>query len=196
MFSTYFNGNVATKTRLLVVAVGLVSMVAGVDSAVASPKSAKPYSLLAQAGTQAAQTVAETGEVEVGIKFRSSHAGSIEAIRFLKAEGDLDSHRVNLWSESGTLVATASSSSESANGWQTVYLPRPASVKAHRTYVVSYRTTKYMVSQKYFNEAVRAGPLTIPVRENGVFAGGASYFPSKNMQSTNYWVDPVFVAND
>ncbi len=51
--------------------------------------------------------------VELGVKFRSDVAGTITGIRFYKASTNTGTHVGNLWSSSGTLLATATFSGES-----------------------------------------------------------------------------------
>ena len=105
---------------------------------------------------------------------------------------------VSLWSGSGTLLATASSSSETASGWQEVTLPSPVAITANTTYVASYHAKPgyYASSTGYFTQAVVSGPLTALADGtdggNGVYKYGTSGFPTGSWNATNYWVDVVF----
>jgi hypothetical protein len=62
----------------------------------------------------------DTNSVELGVKFRSTVNGSITGIRFYKGSTNTGTHVANLWSSSGTLLATATFTGETAYGWQQV----------------------------------------------------------------------------
>ena len=149
------------------------------------------YSFFATADVSRAVLDPDTQPIELGLRFRSTAAGTVDAVRFLKAPGDNGPHRVNLWSAGGRNLATAMSSNETASGWQQVALPAPVQVQAGQTYVVSYHTSRYMATNNYFTGPVQAGPLTADPT-NGVYAYGAGGFPSQTFLASNYWVDLVF----
>ncbi len=52
--------------------------------------------------------------VELGVKFRSDVAGTITGIRFYKATANTGTHVGNLWSSTGTQLATATFTDETA----------------------------------------------------------------------------------
>ncbi len=52
----------------------------------------------------------------------------------------------------------------------------------------------YAADANYFASAVTRGYLTAPAGSNGLYAYGAHAFPTGSYQSTNYWVDPLFIA--
>jgi hypothetical protein len=64
------------------------------------------------------QTWNDGTPVELGVKFKSAAAGRITAIRFYKALANTSRHAGNLWSKSGTLLATVNFNNETASGWQ------------------------------------------------------------------------------
>jgi len=142
-----------------------------------------------------------TVPLEVGVKLRADRPGSVSAIRFYKAPGESGPHRVSLWSKAGALLATATSSAETASGWQTVDLPSPVSISSNTTYVASYHTNGQFA---YTVNAFTASGMDVPPLHllqagvdgpNGVYAyvpGGASAFPSLPNQDTNYGVDVLF----
>ena len=80
----------------------------------------------------------DPGAVEVGVKFRSDSDGFVSGVRFFKGAGNTGTHVGNLWSASGTLLATATFSAESASGWQQVSFSSPVAITANTTYVASY----------------------------------------------------------
>ena len=135
------------------------------------------------------------------MKFRASTTGSITKIRFYKASLDGSVHTVSLWSASGTLLASGSSSSETASGWQEVALSSPVAISANTTYVASYHANPgyYAATTSYFTAAVTNGPLTALADgtdgPNGLYMYGAIGFPTQSYSKSNYWVDVVFVAS-
>jgi hypothetical protein len=144
---------------------------------------------------------ADANAVELGVKFRSDVAGTITGIRFYKGSANTGTHVGSLWSRTGTLLAQATFTSESASGWQTVTFSSPVSIAAGTTYVASYHTTvgKYAETQYAFTSAGVDTPPLHALRSgvdgvNGVYKYSATPgFPntSSNKQS-NYWVDVVF----
>ena len=139
--------------------------------------------------------------VELGVKFKSDSSGSITGIRFYKAATNTGTHVANLWSSSGTKLATATFSSETASGWQQVNFSTPVAITADTVYVASYHTNvgHYSEDKKFFKVSVDNPPLYAIADGvsggNGVYAyGSASVFPNQSWNSTNYWVDVVFSA--
>jgi len=142
----------------------------------------------------------DTGNVEIGTKFRTSAAGTISGIRFYKFSNNTGSHIGSLWSSTGTKLAGATFSGETASGWQQVNFTTPVSVSANTTYIASYHANvgHYAVNSAYFAAGgVTNGPLTALAEGvdggNGVYRYGAgSIFPNSTFNSENYWVDVVF----
>ncbi|MGB8385234.1 MAG: N,N-dimethylformamidase beta subunit family domain-containing protein, partial [Dermatophilaceae bacterium] len=136
------------------------------------------------------------------MKFRSDVGGYVTGVRFYKGAQNNGTHIGNLWSSSGTLLATATFTGESSSGWQQVSFP-PVAVTAGTTYVASY----YAPSGYYAADAgafAAAGVDNAPLHAlrdgldgaNGVYAYGAtSVFPDQTWQSSNYWVDVVFTTS-
>jgi hypothetical protein len=137
----------------------------------------------------------DAAAVEVGVKFASQNPGYIMGLRFYKSPGNTGTHVANLWSGTGTLLKSATFTSETAQGWQHVRFSAPVLIEANTTYVASYHTNvgRYSVDRNYFSAAgVDASPLSAPPGSNGVFVYGPSAFPTSTFQSTNYWVDVEF----
>jgi hypothetical protein len=112
---------------------------------------------------------------------------------------NVGAHIGNLWSSNGTLLATATFTSETASGWQQVNFLSPVPISAGLTYVASYFTPAghYSFDPQYFGSGIITGPLTALADgtdgPNGVYAyGGTSSFPSSTYNGSNYWVDVVF----
>jgi hypothetical protein len=138
--------------------------------------------------------------VELGVKFRSDVAGTITGIRFYKASTNTGTHVGNLWSSTGTRLATATFTGETASGWQQVTFATPVAISANTVYVASYHTNVGHDSenQYYFaSQGVDSPPLHALADGvsgvNGVYRyGSTSSFPNLGWRSTNFWVDVVF----
>src|SRR5205823_7921229 len=102
-----------------------------------------------------------------------------------------------LWASDGTLMGSATFTSETASGWQEVSLATPVAIMANAVYVASYYTPSghYSVTRNYFTSAGADAPplhaLPSATSVNGVFRYGSSGFPSTSYQDTNYWIDVV-----
>ena len=140
--------------------------------------------------------------VELGVKFRSDVAGNITGIRFYKAAANTGTHVGNLWSSTGTKLASATFSGESASGWQQVNFSTPVAIAANTVYVASYHANNghYSADVNYFSAAgVDHAPLHALANGvsggNGVYAyATSSIFPTNTWNNANYWVDIVFQA--
>ena len=147
----------------------------------------------------AGPAVSEPGQIELGTRFTSDVSGYVTAIRFFKHASNTGTHTGSLWTGTGTRLSTVTFSAESASGWQEATLTNPVAIAANSPYVVSYNTGSgfYAADNGYFaTSGVAADPLHAPATgngPNGVFAYGASPFPSQTFQGSNYWVDVVFV---
>ncbi|MGV9387395.1 DUF4082 domain-containing protein [Nonomuraea sp. NPDC003707] len=130
--------------------------------------------------------------VEVGVRFSPTSAGTVTAIRFLKAPGSGLTHQVSLWDSSGRRLAITKTTTETASGWQQATLPEPVTLDSGKEYIASYHTSGYMATQNFFAKARHAGPLIAPATHNGVYRYGVSAFPAQTWKAANYWVDVVF----
>jgi methionine-rich copper-binding protein CopC len=146
-------------------------------------------------------SVVDSGDgqaVELGMKFKSDADGYITGVRFYKSAGNTGTHVANLWSSTGAQLASATFTSETANGWQQVNFATPVAIKAGTVYVVSYHTSSghYSVNRSYFaTSGADSGPLHGLANgasgTNGLYLYGAGGFPTNSYQSSNYWVDVV-----
>lgn len=174
---------------IALIAVGLVAgSVVGVSATDSRPDT---YSFFASADASQARTRTPRETIEVGLRFSSSGTGTLNAVRFLKARGDVAHHRVTVWSADGSRLATALSADESRSGWQEVALAQPVQVQPGQSYVVSYRTNRYEVTRDYFSGPLTAGPLSLS-EAAAVYAYGDGQFPTRSWRRSNYWVDVVF----
>ncbi len=148
-------------------------------------------------GTPAAN---DPNPVELGVTFTSDVSGFITGIRFYKGGTNTGTHIGNLWTNAGTLLATATFSNETASGWQQVSFAAPVAIAPNTTYVASYHTDagNYAYDQGYFASVFDNPPLH-GVQDgsggaNGLYLYGASGFPANTYLSTNYYVDVVFAT--
>lgn len=157
------------------------------------------YPLYAQSlfGTNDTPSVPNSGDassVEIGVKFTASASGTITGLRFYKGSSNTGTHVAHLWTSTGTLLASAAFTGETASGWQQVNFSTPVTLTAGTTYVASYHTNgNYSASQNYFTTSLTNGQLTAPAAGNGLYSyGSGAVFPTNTYKSTNYWVDVVF----
>ncbi len=138
--------------------------------------------------------------VELGVRFKSDVAGFIAGIRFYKASTNTGTHVGNLWSSTGTRLATATFNAETASGWQQVNFATPVAITPNTTYMASYHSNggHYSVDSNYFTTAgIDRAPLHAFIdsvnQSNAAYAYGTnSIFPNQTWQSANYWVDIAF----
>ena len=145
----------------------------------------------------------DTGSIELGVKFRSSVSGYITAIRYYRGPLNTGTHVASLWTSTGSQLATATFTGETASGWQQVNLPTPVPVAANTVYVASYHANngRYSVDGGFFaNKGVDSPPLRALADGesggNGVYRyGTGSVFPNLTYNTENYWVDVVFTTS-
>ena len=138
--------------------------------------------------------------VNLGIKFSSDAAGYISGIRFYKGPENTGTHIGYLWTSTGTLLASATFTDETASGWQQVNFSTPVAIAANTIYVASYFCPDgyYSDDTTYFdNSGVISGDLEAPSTTasggNGMYHDGATgAFPALSAYGSNYWVDVVF----
>ena len=143
-------------------------------------------------------TEPDPNPVELGLKFQSAVTTTVTGVRFYKGPSNTGTHTGSLWSSTGSLLATVTFTNETASGWQQAVFPTPVAISANTTYVVSYHTAvgAYSADTGYFAaQGVTSGTLqalsTGAAGGNGVYAYGASAFPSQSYDASNYWVDVV-----
>ena len=87
-------------------------------------------SLFSSSDTPAVLSDSDTSQVNLGVRFSSSASGTITGIKYYKGANDTGTHTGSLWSSTGTLLATATFTNETASGWQTVTFSNPVSITA------------------------------------------------------------------
>ena len=153
------------------------------------------------ASTPAIADSGDASSVVLGVAFSSDTTGFITGIRFFKAAGNTGTHVGTLWSATGTALATANFSNETASGWQQVSFANPVAVTAGATYVASYLAPvgHYSVTANTFAASGVDNPplhaLPSATTPDGRYIYGANAFPTNSFSSSNYWVDVVFNTN-
>lgn len=160
-----------------------------------------PCSLWSTTAKPVTASVPDSQPTNLGLKFRATTNGYIIGIRFYKGPYNTGTHVGALWTSSGQKLAQATFSGETSTGWQTVKFATPVPVTANTVYVASYFTSigEYAADRYYFaNNSITTGPLQ--ALRDGISGPNGAYvyssglaFPSAGWQSTNYWVDVVFV---
>ncbi|MFI5675719.1 DUF4082 domain-containing protein [Streptomyces cellulosae] len=146
---------------------------------------------------------ADPNSLELGTRFTSSAAGWVTGVTFYKGTGNTGVHTGSLWTDDGTLLASGTFTGETASGWQTLTFATPVAITADTAYVVSYHAPNgnYAVDGGYFAAAHKSYPLTATAdtttHHNGLYKYGSdSAFPNGSYGSSNYWVGPVFTADN
>ena len=148
-------------------------------------------------------SVTDTSSVELGVKFTSDVNGQVTGIRFYKGSANRGTHVGNLWTSTGTNLASVTFTNESATGWQQATFSTPVAITAGTVYVASYLAPvgRYAGDSNYFNNAAVDNPPLHALKSsqtggNGVYAyGSTSTFPASTFKAANYWVDVVFARN-
>ncbi len=161
----------------------------------------------AQAGPA---TISNDGQpLTVGMKFQATVAGQIQGVSFWKNGPIMGGPHVGaLYDISGTLLASATFTAETINGWQTQSFASPVTIQAGVTYIVAvympdgnYVFTSIVSPGLDFTTAVQNGNMIgladAPTSHNGiyVYGGAGPNFPNQSgTPAVNYWVDVDFVA--
>jgi hypothetical protein len=171
-----------------------------------APPGVCPCSIWSNSATPGLVDAGPDSPVELGVKFEASVTGSVTGVRFYKSAANTGTHVGNLWSSSGTLLATVTFTGETASGWQTASFPSPVAITANTVYVISYHTTVgHYSDDNGANSALSVTGVNSPPLQaladgasgpDGVYAyGSTSTFPSSGYNSSNYWVDLVFATS-
>ena len=138
----------------------------------------------------------------LGVKFRSDVSGLVTGIRFYKGAGNNGTHIGLLYSSTGTPLAQATFTGETAAGWQQVNFSSAVSIAANTTYIAAFFTTSgFAYTANHFTSSGTDNPPLHALQSgvdgpNGVYVyGGTPQFPSSTYAGANYWVDLLFTAN-
>jgi len=145
--------------------------------------------------TPARPQVTSTAPVTLGLQFYSDVPGSVTGVRFYKGTNNTGTHVGALWSSTGTRLATATFSGETASGWQEVNFSSPVNIAANTTYVISYTAPNGSHAHDFYYpwSGVSSGPLHVADSSPGVFTyGSGTLFPTSTWNNSNYYVDVMF----
>jgi hypothetical protein len=140
----------------------------------------------------------DNSSVELGVKFKADYNGTITGLRFYKAAANGGLHVGTLWSSTGTQLARATFTNETASGWQVVYFSAPVSVTAGTTYVASYFAPigHYSITLGGLTHGADNGTLhalASGVSANGVFLyANQPTFPVNSDNDAEYGIDVMF----
>lgn len=142
-----------------------------------------------------------SGSITNGVKFRSSQAGYITAIRYYKGSGTSGTRSGHLFTSGGTLLASVTFTGETSSGWQQMAFSTPVAISASTTYIATCYSSSgdYAYDAGYFaSSGVTNGTLT--ALQNGTDGSNGLYdynissstAPASSYGGANYWVDVVF----
>jgi hypothetical protein len=143
----------------------------------------------------------DTSSIALGMKFTSDVAGNVLGVRFYKGSNNTGTHIGNLWTASGTLLATATFTNETSSGWQTVLFSNPVPISANTTYVVSYFAPNghYSATPGGLASSIDNPPLHALANStsaNGLYAySTSSIFPTNTYNANSYSVDVLFAPS-
>jgi hypothetical protein len=139
-----------------------------------------------------------TDGIEVGVKFQTTIAGTIAGVKFYKSSLNTGTHVGQLYTSSGTLLASEEFKNETDSGWQTVLFATPVPISANTTYIAAYHSSLgyYIGTNWGLKTAIVNAPLTALADStegrNGVFKyTNTPAVPENGYQSNNYWVDII-----
>lgn len=166
--------------------------------------SAQPYSIWTTGDIPTDIDLNDGQGIEVGFKFKVTQIGTLQAIRFYKGPAGSGTYTVNLWTNTGSNLSTASAVLGATGGWFQIDIPDVV-LLTNTVYVISYHTATgfYSVDNNYFPVTPdQPDPPFIIVSYandpagigNGVYSYSAtSTFPNNTpFNPANYWIDPVF----
>ncbi len=196
-------GQFTIRTRAVDDSCNLETPSAGVTVTVSASSTVNNATIWAPTAVPGITSANDNSSLELGLKFRSDVAGYVTGVRFYKGAGNTGAHVAHLWTATGTQLASATASSETASGWQEIDFSQAVAIQANTTYVVSYLAPSghYSFDSSYFASAgVDSGVLhalsNAAAGGNGVFvATTTGAFPNSNFNATNYWVDVVFSSS-
>ena len=127
---------------------------------------------------------------EAGTRFTTSKPGRVVGFRFYRAPGETGVNTGKLWTNTGTLLASANFPSGSS-GWQTVYLSSPVRISTNTIYRASVNTNTKMAKTGggfYFDGPITSGPLRA---DGGYYGQPAGSMPGSESTS-HFFADVIF----
>ena len=161
----------------------------------ASGQAGGTVSFYDDASTPSTLEATDTSPVTLGVRFASSVAGTVEAIKFYKGPTNTGTHVGSLWRVSdGALLATVTFAGESTTGWQLAALSSPVTIEADTEYIASYFAPagRYSATiNAFLGAGIQHDPLRT-VSDSGAYTYGVANAYPATTTSTSYYVDVVF----
>ena len=142
------------------------------------------------------------GPLTLGMRFQSAVPGQILGASFFKNPIMLGAHIGALYTNTGTLLASATFTGETPSGWQIQNFAAPVTITPGVTYIIAV----YMADANYVGSGgdfvngifngVLSGVKDQSPDPNGIYVYGTGLtFPNQNFTpGTNYWLDVNFAA--
>lgn len=188
-----WSGVARTLTALVAASLGL-ALTAGL-SAAEDAGSDSSYSIWSGDDVPDTPSDPDTRAVELGTTFTSDADGQVSALRYYKSDDNDGKHVGKLWNADGKLLASATFSAESSEGWQEATLSTPVTVAEGEQYTVSYNAPngRYADDQWVFAQGRTVTTKDLTALDSVyTYDGGA---PTENWRGSNYYVDVLFTPS-
>jgi Domain of unknown function (DUF4082) len=132
------------------------------------------------------------GGYTVGMRFKATRSGFINAIRFYKSPNETGSHVGRIWNSSRDKLVEINFPDSSTSGWKEQALPTPLAIAANTTYIVSVNMNSKYPSTVYPSIAdIVSGDL---IAENkGVYSQVENFPDQDEGNGSTYFRDVIFV---
>jgi hypothetical protein len=136
-----------------------------------------------------ASAIAASPGYEVATQFSPAVNGTVKALRFYRPSGETGNNTLRLWTNTGTLLASATWVDNGTSGWKEVAIGGGARLAAGTLYRVSVNTNSVQSKTTGgFSSAIVNGPLTA---SQGYWGQPMGSMPT-NASTSNYFADVVF----
>lgn len=139
----------------------------------------------------------------LGVRFSTSVTGFVKGVRFLSADAVSavpGNYTGQLWSNTGTLLASGVFGGVTADSWQEILFTEPILITAGTPYVASYNmgiSTDYASTPNGLVAPVTSPTLgtVTALAGGGLFIVGTPVAFPTNATNNNYWADVIFAPN-
>lgn len=131
------------------------------------------------------------------MRFTTTVAGKISAIRFYKRAKETELHIGKIYSSTGVLLAQVKFTNETAGaGWQKKDLATPLAIAANTEYTVAVTTGNmiYVATSNAMGAQIANANIPSIAGNNGVF-GPVGAIPKQSWNNSNYFRDIVLMPN-
>jgi hypothetical protein len=126
---------------------------------------------------------------EVATQFSASVNGTVKSLRFYRAQGETGNTTARLWTDSGTLLASATFVNDGTSGWKELPIGGGVTLTANTRYRVSFNTnTAQAKTNCGLGSGLTNGPLTA---WQGFWGQPMGAMPT-NTSCSNFFADVVF----